>query len=187
MVRNNISDSFELDLVFNYDSEYSFDPYVKEYEILTKLINDSQYWTNILQSWIRFIRNDKSLACPEFVRLSSSMSMGLKFTDDEKIKLLNLHWRKKQSSTDVLSFPILDESFTLPTEICLELGDIIVSVETAHRQAMEMSHGLLIELRWLVSHGLLHLLGWDHCTSDNLQEMLSLQEHLVGINDNVQF
>ena len=71
-------------------------------------------------------------------------------------------------------------------ELELELGDIVVSVPTARRQALEQEHGLERELRWLVSHGLLHLLGWDHPDADSLAAMLQKQEHLLGMGGNVQ-
>ena len=57
---------------------------------------------------------------------------------------------------------------------------------TAERQAKEMNHGLFFELRWLVSHGFLHLLGWDHPNQRTLDEMLSVQKQLLSINGNVQ-
>ena len=63
---------------------------------------------------------------------------------------------------------------------CLELGGIIVSVPTARKQASDHGHDLLWELRWLVSHGFLHLLGWDHPNEALLSAMLSCQEQLLG-------
>ena len=62
----------------------------------------------------------------------------------------------------------------------IELGDIVISLETAGRQAQEQGHSLQQELRWLVSHGLLHLLGWDHTDDDSLAAMLALQERHHG-------
>jgi probable rRNA maturation factor len=58
------------------------------------------------------------------------------------------------------------------------LGDIVISVETAQRQAQD--HSLEIELAWLAAHGLLHLLGWDHPDLARLEEMLQQQQQLLG-------
>jgi len=80
----------------------------------------------------------------------------------------------------VLSFAALDDAPPLTDDPCLELGDIIVSVPTARRQALDHGHDLHWELRWLVSHGLLHLLGWDHPDDNSLAAMLALQERLLG-------
>ncbi len=62
----------------------------------------------------------------------------------------------------------------------------MLSVETAEHQAEEQGHSLERELRWLVSHGLLHLLGWDHPDDQSLAAMLALQEHLLDIGGSVQ-
>ena len=62
----------------------------------------------------------------------------------------------------------------------LELGDIVISVETAARQAREHDHPLERELRFLASHGLLHLLGWDHPDEESLAAMLERQERLLA-------
>ncbi len=179
-----IPDSLELDLTFGYSPQ----------KILLELRNDSvffllntpEFWTNSLRVWIDSVRKDMSLKCPEIVRRTSCISMGLKFTDDLYISELNSVWRNKKEKTDVLSFPVLDETIVLPESKCVEIGDIFVSVTTAEKQAIERNHGLDVELQWLVSHGLLHLLGWDHPNSASLKEMLSYQEYLLSINCNVQ-
>jgi probable rRNA maturation factor len=79
----------------------------------------------------------------------------------------------------VLSFAALDDAGAWLDGPSVELGDIVVSLETARRQAQEQGHSLRRELRWLVSHGLLHLLGWDHPDDDSLAAMLALQERLL--------
>ena len=87
--------------------------------------------------------------------------------------------------TDVLAFPALDKDNVFPGSPIIELGDIVVSVPTAKSQALEQNHSLDLELRWLVSHGLLHLLGWDHPDANSLGQMLSLQEQLLAISVNL--
>jgi probable rRNA maturation factor len=62
----------------------------------------------------------------------------------------------------------------------LYLGDIIISVDTAQRQALEQNHELNTELLWLASHGFLHLLGWDHPDEGSLTKMLECQARLLG-------
>jgi probable rRNA maturation factor len=62
----------------------------------------------------------------------------------------------------------------------LELGDIVISLDTAARQASEHGHSLERELLFLASHGLLHLLGWDHPDEASLAAMLSRQERLLA-------
>lgn len=69
---------------------------------------------------------------------------------------LNLQYRGKDKPTDVLSFPLADEIH--PSL----LGDVIISVDTASRQAQRRQHSLPEELQILLTHGILHLLGYDH-------------------------
>lgn len=79
--------------------------------------------------------------------------------DDATIQPLNRDWRGKDAPTDVLSFPQLDEAPGDGPEV---LGDVVISVETAARQAPEIGHDLEAELDVLLVHGLCHLLGYDH-------------------------
>ena len=70
--------------------------------------------------------------------------------------MLNLQYRGKDKPTDVLSFPLADE---LQPYL---LGDVIISIETAARQAQRRRHSLREEIQTLLIHGILHLLGYDH-------------------------
>ena len=90
---------------------------------------------------------------------------------DAHIQSLNAQWRGKDSPTDVLSFPMGDE---------LVLGDLVVSLDTTARQARERGYADLDELRVLLVHGLLHLMGYDHETSDeDLAEMAEAERTLL--------
>ena len=149
------------------------------------LLTHAEAWEKNLIDWLQIIRNDLTLNCPNIVRIASSLTMGLQFTDDKTITEMNLFWRNINKNTDVLSFPVIDEQNVLPEDQPVELGDIIISVPTAKRQAKERNHELGIELKWLVSHGLLHLLGWDHPDIESLREMLKCQEQLLAINGNL--
>ena len=149
------------------------------------VLQESIFWSNQLTIWIEYIRQDLAAICPDLVRKIDSFSIGLQFTDDFSITKLNKEWRQKPISTDVLSFPVFDSSLVQPGNNHAELGDIVVSIPTAQKQALEQKHKLSIELRWLVSHGLLHLLGWDHSDERTLEDMLKYQEQLLGISVNL--
>jgi len=76
------------------------------------------------------------------------------------MRTLNHTWRSKDSTTDVLSFPLREGRFPhIQPEM---LGDIVISLPVAARQAAEAGHPLSVELERLLVHGLLHLLGYDH-------------------------
>ena len=88
-------------------------------------------------------------------------TLSLLFTDDREIHRLNLTYRKKDKPTDVLSFALHDEK-NRPGFTHAPLGDIVISVETALRQAKQHRSTPKRELLRLIIHGLLHLLGYDH-------------------------
>lgn len=104
------------------------------------------------------------------------------FVDDNAIRQLNLAYRGKNRSTDVLSFARQEtgearawEPSHLAKHEGLEnfLGDIVISVETARRNAEIENHTALNEIRWLILHGVLHLLGYDHETDNG--QMIALE------------
>ncbi|MCO6512490.1 MAG: rRNA maturation RNase YbeY [Aridibacter famidurans] len=89
---------------------------------------------------------------------------------DERIQSLNAEFRGKNSATDVLSFPFGEEG-----DEGRFLGDIVISAETAERQAKENGLSLETELRQLVLHGILHLCGYDHETDDGEMDALEIR------------
>lgn len=106
--------------------------------------------------------------------LGPATEVHILLTDDARIRELNLRYRTLDQATDVLSFA---DGSTLPTGMTL-LGQIIISLETARRQAEELGHSETRELHELVLHGVLHLLGHDHATDDG--EMDALENGLRG-------
>ena len=105
--------------------------------------------------------------------------------EDDAIRKLNSAYRGKDKATDVLSFPWNESGGTPPLqprpasrrgerdEHANFLGDVVISVETARRNAAMEGHSTLNEIRWLILHAVLHLLGYDHeCDSG---EMIALE------------
>jgi probable rRNA maturation factor len=136
--------------------------------------------------WCRHLATWLDQLAPELPgRLQApGYSLGLELCDDAAIADLNRTWRQHSGPTDVLAFAAQEEAPPLPAgalaaaDPWLELGDIVISVETARRQAREAGHGLEEELLFLASHGLLHLLGWDHPDEASLAAMLERQRQL---------
>jgi probable rRNA maturation factor len=92
----------------------------------------------------------------------SKMDVSFVLTDDERIHELNKIYRKKDRPTDVLAFAMREGRFgELAGDV---LGDVIVSIPTASKQARANGATVMEEVTMLVAHGLLHLLGWDHET-----------------------
>ena len=137
-------------------------------------IADCQAW---LYTWIAHLN-------PQLSPINA-YEIGLRLTDDREIQQLNTDYRQQPRPTDVLSFAALETNFPGADAINqtqpLYLGDIVISVETATRQAPEHQHSPLQELAWLAAHGLLHLLGWDHPDDATLARMLNKQIELLDL------
>ena len=93
----------------------------------------------------------------------SVSEVSIAFVDDEAMRSLNRRFRHSASTTDVLTFPA-DDSYGDPSKGGRPLGDIVISVDQARRQAAGEKHSLATEVRYLILHGILHALGYDHET-----------------------
>ncbi|XP_009140711.1 endoribonuclease YBEY, chloroplastic [Brassica rapa] len=105
-----------------------------------------------------------------------TVELSVMLCNDEFICKLNKEWRGEDHPTDVLSMSQHVPELKLPV---LMMGDIVISVETAARQAAERGHSLLDEIRILVIHGMLHLLGFDHEISDEAEKEMEEEEELL--------
>ena len=110
------------------------------------------------------------------VRQVSDMELSVVLTDDQTIQQLNRDYRGMDKPTDVLSFA--QQEADGPASGVL--GDLIISLETAQRQAQERDHSLASEVRILMVHGLLHLLGYDHITPEDRSEMAQAEQALLA-------
>ena len=95
------------------------------------------------------------------------------FVSDRAMRELNRLWRHKQGTTDVLSFPAEQDEFEKAEGS--RLGDVVISVEQAARQARENGLTLEQEIAQLILHGLIHLCGYDHSTDDGEMNKLELR------------
>ena len=101
--------------------------------------------------------------------------VSLTFTDNEGIRALNRTYRNMDKPTDVLSFPLFEETGDVK-----QLGDVVLSLERCHEQAEEFGHSFERECAFLVVHSTLHLLGYDHETGEeDEREMRAKQSAIV--------
>ena len=98
--------------------------------------------------------------------------------NNEEIRKINREYRNIDRETDVISFALEDEMDIKYDDFRL-LGDIYISLDKAYSQAMEYGHSRERELCFLITHGILHLLGYDHMKPDDEREMFTLQESLL--------
>lgn len=99
--------------------------------------------------------------------------LSLVFVDDDCIHGINRDFRNSDKPTDVISFEAECDGDQTS-------GEIIISIQTAQRQALAAGHSLETEIAWLIAHGVLHVAGMDDETEEQLAEMIELQREVMG-------
>lgn len=105
--------------------------------------------------------------------------VSLLFTGNDEIQVINREYRDKDQPTDVISFAYHEtEDFDIgPYDT---LGDIVISLERVVEQAKEYNHSPKRELFYVLTHGILHLLGYDHIEEEERKEMRAKEEEILG-------
>ena len=111
--------------------------------------------------------------------MNEPAEVSILFCDDPFMTELNKEYRNKNSTTDVLSF----EQENMPGQVPLVLGDIIISLETVESNCHGDTATMRDEVRMLVCHGLLHLLGYDHGTQEEKTIMHQKQAEYLGVSE----
>ncbi len=136
------------------------------------------YTKDLQQIIIDVVQNVAKLA-----KLPQNSEVSILVVDNNYIQDLNFIYRSKNQPTDVLSFA-LDElmeeepDYDFAGDVHL-LGDIVISLEKAADQSVEYNHSIERELGYLVAHGMLHLLGYDHDTTEERKTMRDLEERIM--------
>lgn len=144
---------------------------------------DRVEFTPALEASLRGIADEAA----QRLGISSSSELSLLLVDNEYIKELNFMYRGKDEATDVLSFAMNELGEEEPELEELDdinmLGDIVISVEQAWHQSQEYGHSLERELGYLLVHGLLHLLGYDHESEREQKLMREWEEKIMSAVD----
>ena len=138
-----------------------------------EIINDSNTMipeTNVLNNYISYLVKKLSLDKCEF---------NIILTNNTKIHQINKEYRQIDKVTDVISFAMEDEMDVQYEDFRL-LGDIYISIDKCYAQAKEYGHSKTREICFLATHGILHLLGYDHMNKDDEKIMFDLQEELLN-------
>lgn len=140
--------------------------------------NKVKYGTE-LQKTIKNVVN----AMAKLRNLPSKSELSILLVDNNYIQDLNLIYRNQNSETDVLSFAMNElaedePDYDFSNELNV-LGDIVISMEKAQAQSVEYGHSMERELGFLVAHGMLHLLGFDHETEEEEKAMHDLEEKIL--------
>jgi len=108
-----------------------------------------------------FIRQALRAAGAKVPDARSVGSVSVRIADDRAMKAINRSFRRKNATTDVLTFPA-DSTYGEPGSLRRPLGDLVISIDQARRQARAEKHSLPTEIRYLLLHGIIHALGFDH-------------------------
>lgn len=114
------------------------------------------------------------------LHIEDDIEMSCIIVDDEEIHVINRDYRNIDRSTDVISFALEDNEQFYVEGMPRSLGDIFISYDHALMQAKEYEHSLHREMCFLFTHGLLHLLGYDHMNEEDEKEMFTLQKEILN-------
>ncbi len=136
-------------------------------------------YTRVMQKTILNVAN----AVAKMAKISKNTELSILIVDNSYMQELNFIYRNQNRPTDVLSFAmneLADDEPNPDTEGEVNvLGDIVISLEQAELQSQEYNHSLERELGYLVTHGMLHLLGYDHETDAERELMRNLEEKIM--------
>lgn len=123
--------------------------------------------------------------CEELEGVKFDNEVSVTFVSDEDIRLMNREYRDIDKTTDVLSFPMYEKADLelenkRQTEYIRQLGDIVISVDKAKKQAEEFGHGLKREICYLACHSMFHLMGYDHMTEEEKTVMRQKEEEIMS-------
>lgn len=149
--------------------------------VKTKVIITDKQKNHKLPSGIRMLVRRACNAVLVTEEFLEPAEVNVTFVDDEQIKELNTTYRNIEKSTDVLSFPLGENGLydTNPENGAKMLGDIVISVDRAIKQAELYGHTLQREVAFLTVHSMLHLLGYDHINGGLEQMKMREKEELV--------
>ncbi len=146
------------------------------------IVEETDVWSGLADVERLIQAAARALAtAPRFANLSPAEAC-VALSDDTSVQELNHRYRGKDKPTNVLSFPAMEGAFAPDDSGPRQLGDLVLAYETLVREAREQDIPLAHHLQHLVVHGLLHLLGFDHETDGEAEEMEALEvEILAGL------
>ena len=138
------------------------------FQVISEVKNDVLE-LDVLNEYIKYVVKKLGLERCEF---------NIIIIDNEKIRDINREYRNIDAETDVISFA-LEDTDNIKIDDYRVLGDIYISIDKCYSQAMEYGHSRERELCFLATHGILHLLGYDHMNVSDEEKMVTLQEELL--------
>ncbi len=133
-------------------------------------------------SWLNYRRYIKAI-CEQtclYLNVDKDYTFSIVLMDESDIHVINRDYRQIDRPTDVISFASKDEDALIAGGDEIELGDIFINIHAIRSQAKDYGHSLKREFSFLVTHGLLHLFGYDHMDKKEEKVMFKLQEEILS-------
>ena len=131
------------------------------------------------EGWLRRVV-EKAL---NIAAVNRPVELSVVITDDDTIRQLNRDYRGKDEATDVLAFALSEDAdatpFVSPPDGVSRLGEVLISCPQAKKQAKERGHPIERELALLVTHGVLHLLGYEHDDQPSRDRMRAIEDEVL--------
>ncbi len=150
---------------------------------MTVLIDNRQDLISYDEELEGFVK-DVIKAALEYEKSDVNYEISISLVNNEEIRRLNKEYRNIDKATDVLSFPLIDfkkDKICMTSDRELLLGDIVISTDKTKEQAIEYGHSFKKELAFLLVHGTLHLLGYDHEIKSDEDKMLARQRKIIKL------
>ena len=142
------------------------------FEIVNDIDRDIEE-LDVLGDYVKYVVDELELEKCEF---------NIIIVDNKRIHEINREYRDVDRETDVISFA-LEDNMDIKYDDFRLLGDIYISLDKCYSQALEYEHSRVREICFLATHGILHLLGYDHMEEEDSVEMFKLQDELLlGFN-----
>ena len=156
-----------MELLVEVSVEYKKNDYAEFIQEITE--NNNEVLTEYIEEVLTMEKIESTL--PLYVSLL--------LTGNEQIQGINREFRKKDSPTDVISFAYHenDDFLVGPYDT---LGDIVISLDRVGEQAKEYNHSFTREFYYVLTHGILHILGYDHIEEEDKKEMREREEEILG-------
>ena len=138
------------------------------FEIIKDIDRDIEE-LDTLNDYVKYVVNELELDKCEF---------NIIIVDNERIHEINREYRDVDRETDVISFA-LEDNMDIEYDDFRLLGDIYISIDKCYSQALDYGHSRVREICFLATHGILHLLGYDHMEDEDEKEMFELQNKLL--------
>lgn len=160
---------------------HNFDIYISK-DTNTSSFEETKLYENALKMMGVLFEKNEILKKSALKDLADKTTLGfdVMLCDDKTIQTMNKDFRSKDVPTDVLSFALFADSQQQFQMEEISLGEIIISLETAQKQANENSKSLEDEVNFLLIHGILHLIGFDHKDEESYEFMVNLQNEILS-------